>query len=77
MSQRILVVDDNADIRDSLRKVLELEGYEAVEAATGPVALAELDAAPVDAVLLDIKMNGMDGMEVLDRIVARHEPRRS
>jgi two-component system, NtrC family, nitrogen regulation response regulator NtrX len=72
MAQRIMVVDDNADIRDSLRKVLELEGYEMVEAASGPVALAELDAGPVDAVLLDIKMNGMDGMEVLDRIVARN-----
>jgi two-component system nitrogen regulation response regulator NtrX len=71
MAQRILVVDDNADIRDALRKVLELERYEVVEAASGPVALSELDAAPADAVLLDIKMNGMDGIEVLDRIVAR------
>ena len=74
MAQRILVVDDNADIRESLRKVLGLEGYEIAEAASGPVALSELEASSVDAVLLDIKMNGMDGMEVLDRIVARDAP---
>src|SRR5512134_2312707 len=71
MAQRILVVDDEAAIRDTLRMVLEYEGYEVGTAGDGRGALAELDAGAVDAVLLDIKMAGMDGLETLDRIVAR------
>ncbi len=71
MPQRILVVDDEAAIRDTLRMVLEYEGYEVATAADGRAGLAELDAAPAAAVLLDIKMGGMDGLETLDRIVAR------
>jgi two-component system, NtrC family, nitrogen regulation response regulator NtrX len=71
MAQKILVVDDQSDIRYSLRQILELEGYEVAEASNGPAALAELDAGRFNTVLLDIKMNGMDGTEVLDRIVAR------
>ncbi|MEP6994208.1 MAG: sigma-54 dependent transcriptional regulator, partial [Acidobacteriota bacterium] len=71
MTQRVLVVDDEAAIRDTLRMVLEYEGYEVAAAPDGRAALAELDSAPADAVLLDIKMPGMDGLETLDRIVAR------
>jgi two-component system nitrogen regulation response regulator NtrX len=71
MAQRILVVDDDPGIRDALRMILEYEGYTVVAAADGQAALAELDAIPSAAVLLDIKMPGMDGLEVLDRIVAR------
>jgi two-component system, NtrC family, nitrogen regulation response regulator NtrX len=71
MAQRVLVVDDEAAIRDTLRMVLEYEGYEVATAGDGRAALSELDADPVDAVLLDIKMAGMDGLETLDRIVAR------
>ena len=65
---RILVIDDEAAIRDSLRMTLEYAGYEFVGAATGQegLALAERDAP--DVVLLDIKMPGMDGMEVLSRL---------
>jgi two-component system nitrogen regulation response regulator NtrX len=71
MAHRVLVVDDEAAIRDTLRMVLEYEGYEVSTVGDGRAALAELDAAPADAVLLDIKMPGMDGLETLDRIVAR------
>ena len=71
MAQRVLIVDDEAAIRDTLRMVLEYEGYEVATAPDGRAALAELDAAPADAVLLDIKMPGMDGLETLDRIVSR------
>ena len=77
MGRPILVVDDEAAIRDALRMILEYEGYEVASAADGPAALAELESNPPDAVLLDIKMPGMDGFEVLDRIVARGtRPRR-
>jgi two-component system nitrogen regulation response regulator NtrX len=71
MAQRILVIDDDAAIRDTLRMVLEYEGYEVATAGDGRSALDALDEAPVAAVLLDIKMAGLDGLETLDRIVAR------
>jgi two-component system, NtrC family, nitrogen regulation response regulator NtrX len=71
MAQKVLVVDDDAGIRDTLRMILEYEGYEVETSADGRTALADLDGGPVDAVLLDIKMPGMDGLEVLDKIVAR------
>ncbi len=61
----ILVVDDEASIRDSLRMILEFEGYEVREAASGRAALAETAAEVPDAVLLDIKMPEMDGLETL------------
>src|SRR4051812_5725523 len=65
---RILVIDDEAAIRDSLKMTLEYVGYEFIGAATGQegLALAERDAP--DLVLLDVKMPGMDGIEVLERL---------
>jgi len=74
MAQKILVVDDDAGIRDALRMILEYEGYEVLTAPDGKTALVDLDSSPADAVLLDIKMAGMDGFEVLDKIMARESP---
>jgi two-component system nitrogen regulation response regulator NtrX len=71
VGQKVLIVDDEAAIRDTLRMVLEYEGYEVATVGDGRAALSEIDASPPDAVLLDIKMPGMDGLETLDRIVAR------
>ena len=71
MAEKILVIDDDAGIRDALRMILEYEGYEVLTSPDGKTALGDLDATRVDAVLLDIKMPGMDGFEILDRIVAR------
>src|SRR5258706_2944413 len=70
---RILVIDDEVAIRDSLRMTLEYEGYEFVGASTGQegIALAERDTP--DLVMLDVKMPGMDGLEVLDRLRAMNE----
>jgi two-component system nitrogen regulation response regulator NtrX len=65
---RILVIDDEAAIRDSLRMTLEYEGYEFVGAATGQEGLALVERETPDLVLLDVKMPGMDGLEVLDRL---------
>jgi two-component system nitrogen regulation response regulator NtrX len=65
----VLLVDDEAPVRDSLRKVLEYVGYTISEATDGRRALEALKHETPDAVLLDIKMPGMDGMEVLKRIV--------
>ena len=73
MKSRILVVDDEAEIRRSVRMILEYEGYEVLEASSGPdgVALAERESP--DLVFLDIKMPGMDGLDALQRIKASNE----
>src|SRR5262245_54062597 len=70
---RILVVDDEASIRDSLRMTLEYANFEFIGAATGQEGLALVDREAPDLVLLDVKMPGMDGLEVLDRLHANHE----
>ncbi|HEY6214336.1 MAG TPA: sigma-54 dependent transcriptional regulator [Vicinamibacterales bacterium] len=70
---RILVIDDEAAIRDSLRMTLEYEGYEFVGAATGQEGLALAEREGPDLVLLDVKMPGMDGLEVLDRLRAMND----
>ena len=70
---RILVIDDDAAIRDSLRMTLEYNGYDFVGAATGPEGLALAEREAPDLVLLDIKMPGMDGMDVLSRLRSMDE----
>ena len=71
MAQRILIVDDDDSLRESLELVLAAEGYEVVSAAEGNEALAVLDRAPVDLVLCDVRMPGIDGMELLPQLVRR------
>jgi len=68
MKPRILVIDDEAAIRDSMRMILEYEGYEFLGAATGEEGIALVGRESVDLVFLDIKMPGMDGLEVLGRL---------
>src|SRR5688572_1541759 len=73
MKPRILVIDDESAIRDSLKMILEYEGFDVHGAATGQDGLTLADREPADLVLLDIKMAGMDGLEVLQRLRATHE----
>ncbi len=61
----ILVVDDEAAIRRTLREILEYEDWAVTEAADGEAALRALRSSPFDVVLLDVKMPGLDGLEVL------------
>src|SRR5919108_2214499 len=66
---KILVVDDERAVRDSLRRALELQGYEVELASDGAEALARLNGnGHPDAVVLDILMPGIDGLEVCRRI---------
>jgi DNA-binding NtrC family response regulator len=67
---RILVVDDEEIVRESLSGWLEKDGYSVAAAADGPSALAALEAEPFAVVLLDLKMPGMDGLEVLEHAQA-------
>ena len=68
MKPRILVIDDEAAIRDSLRMILEYEDYEFVGAASGPDGIAQVRRDPPDMVVLDIKMPGTNGLETLAEI---------
>ncbi|MEL7060383.1 MAG: sigma-54 dependent transcriptional regulator [Acidobacteriota bacterium] len=67
----ILVVDDERSIRDSLRMVLEFEGYRVDEAASGPEALTKVAEGAPDAVVLDVKMPDIDGLAVLQQFRER------
>jgi two-component system nitrogen regulation response regulator NtrX len=73
MKPRILVIDDEAAIRESLRVILEYEGYECLGGANGQDGIAAVEREAPDLVFLDIKMSGMDGLEVLGRLKAIDE----
>jgi DNA-binding response OmpR family regulator len=66
--QRILVVDDEPDLRRMLRRYLEAEGFEVAEAAGGEAALSRTRGAAPDLIVLDVGMPGMDGFAVLQEI---------
>ena len=70
MSQTILVVDDEKDIRISLTGILEDEGFQVVTAANGTEALESARQDLPDLILLDIWMPGMDGLETLEKLKA-------
>jgi two-component system response regulator MprA len=73
---KLLVVDDERAVRESLRRALELEGYEIELAADGSEALSALreDEPQPDAVILDVLMPGVDGLEVCRRLRAAGNP---
>ncbi len=71
MSERILIVDDDAGLRESLELVLSAEGYEVLAAENAETALRIVDQAPVEVVLCDLRMPGMDGLELLPQLVRR------
>jgi signal transduction histidine kinase len=69
---RLLLVDDEADFRSTLIKRLQKRGIGALQAASGQEALEILNRRDVDVVILDVKMPGVDGMEVLHIIKERY-----
>jgi len=71
MSARILVVDDDDEIRAMLDSTLRFSGFEVTQAATGADAIAALASAQPDAVVLDVTMPGVDGFEVVQLIRRR------
>ena len=70
---RILVIDDEAEIRRSVRMILEYEGYDVIEASSGPEGVALAEKESPDLIFLDVKMPGMDGLEALQRIKAAND----
>jgi two-component system nitrogen regulation response regulator NtrX len=73
MKHRIVVIDDEVAIRDSLKMILEYDGYECLLAPSGQAGLACVQRDDPDLVFLDVKMPGMDGIEVLRKIRAIDE----
>jgi DNA-binding response OmpR family regulator len=72
LTSRILIVDDNEANRDILKRKLTRAGYMPHALDSGEQALAYIESHPVDMVLLDIHMPGMDGYEVLTRLREQH-----
>lgn len=69
---RVLVIDDEPDLLDGVRKVLERKGFRVSTASSGRDGLALAIAEPPDVVLVDVRMPGMDGLAVLDHL-RRHD----
>jgi DNA-binding response OmpR family regulator len=68
----ILVVDDEATIRQTLASILQQERFEVTTAESGEQALAFLETSEFDAIYLDIRMPGMSGLDVLEKVHASH-----
>jgi len=71
---KILIVDDESGVRDSLRGVLEDEGYTTAEADSGEACLECLEKERPDLILLDVWLPGIDGLETLQRVRAMENP---
>jgi len=68
---KILIIDDEKAIRNSLKEILEMEDYQVETAENGAEGLAKADAQRYDTIFCDIKMPGMDGIEVLTSLIER------
>lgn len=68
---RILVVEDDTDLRRLFRSVLSLAGYDVTEAADGIDALYSIDLTPPDLVVLDLQLLALDGISVQQELAAR------
>ena len=65
---RILVIDDDDQVRDFFREMLEHVGYEVVEASDGNAGIARFTEDPTDLVITDIMMPGKDGLETIEEL---------
>ncbi len=70
--EKILVVDDEDMIRDLCYHILSAEGYQVSMVSNGTAALEELGRTPVDLLITDIKMPGIDGLELFERVKGRN-----
>ncbi|MGA7218827.1 MAG: sigma-54 dependent transcriptional regulator, partial [Candidatus Sulfotelmatobacter sp.] len=70
----VLIIDDEAEIRESLQTLLEMEGFAVETASTGEAGLQRIGEHPFDLILLDLALPGRDGMEILAEIRS-HETR--
>jgi len=75
MGEKILVVDDEFEIRDMLNRFLKEQGYQAILASNGEEAIELAEKENPQAILLDIKMPGIDGIETCKRLKAKEKTR--
>ena len=73
MDAHILIVDDDAAIRDSMHEFVDMSGYQSSMAMSAEEALEMLDGSSVDVVITDIMLPGMDGLELTDRIKKNYD----
>lgn len=71
LETRVLIVDDDIDVCETFRDILELEGYTVTMALNGEEALRATEECGFDVVLMDIKMPGMDGVETFAHLHER------
>lgn len=71
MSASVLVVDDEPDVLLATRLLLENAGYSVLEARSGEEALEQVEKAEPDAIFLDLRMPGLDGLAVLEKLGAK------
>lgn len=71
MSERLLIIDDDEGLRESLELVLTAEGYEVSGAPDAGAALERIERADFDVILCDLRMPGIDGLELLPQLVRR------
>ena len=69
---RVLIVEDEAYVRQSLGELLEARGYDVSLAASVEEALSRLPRTPVDVVLTDLRMPGADGLDLVGRLQSSH-----
>src|SRR6185503_8570843 len=70
----VLIVDDEKNIRRTVRMVLEGEGFSVEEASSGEEALARLPEVGADIVLLDVQLPGISGLDTIERIAKLKSP---
>ena len=71
MNNQILIIDNDASVRASLREILEGAGYRVALASGGPEAAVRLEAGEVDLVLLEVNLPSLSGWDVFERITTR------
>jgi two-component system response regulator AtoC len=71
MSERILIIDDDPALRESLELVLSAEGFQVVSVEDAAAALSRVEVTPFEVILCDLRMPGMDGMQLLPQLVRR------
>lgn len=72
MKRRVLIVDDDPAVRESIRKVLKAAGYEVTTAADGEEAAVQFVPEQIDLVLLDLNLPSRSGWDVFERLTTQH-----
>src|SRR5438045_7016878 len=72
LMRRVLVVDDEDNLRHMLQILLRREGYEAVGASSVDAALVEIERHPFDIIITDLRMPGRSGLELIDEVRRRN-----